>query len=143
VSVRQSALDLKATSRRLATPIRFVLAGMIAALANFASRIALSTFLPYGGAIVIAFLIGLGVAFVLNRQFVFEAASTHLRHQLFWFVVVNLIALAQTLAVSLFLARVLLPLLSVTSYSEEIAHAAGIVVPIFTSYLGHKYWTFR
>jgi putative flippase GtrA len=141
--VRQSALDLKATSRRWATPFRFVLAGMIAALANFAARIALSVFLPYSIAIVIAFLIGLGVAFVLNRKFVFEGASSRLRQQLFWFVVVNLIGLAQTLAVSLFLARVLLPLLSVTSYPEEIAHATGIVVPIFTSYLGHKYWTFR
>jgi putative flippase GtrA len=141
--VRQSALDLETASGRWATPFRFVLAGMIAALANFAARIALSTFLPYSIAIVIAFLIGLGVAFVLNRKFVFAAASSRLRQQLFWFVVVNLIGLAQTLAVSLFLARVLLPLLSVTSYPEEIAHATGIVVPIFTSYLGHKYWTFR
>jgi len=141
--VRQSALDLETTSGRWTTPFRFVLAGMIAALANFAARIALSTFLPYSIAIVIAFLIGLGVAFVLNRKFVFAGASSRLRQQLFWFVVVNLIGLAQTLAVSLFLARVLLPLLSVTSYPEEIAHATGIVVPIFTSYLGHKYWTFR
>ena len=88
MGVRQSALDLKATSRRLATPFRFVLAGMIAALANFFARIALSAFLPYGGAIVIAFLIGLGVAFVLNRQFVF-GRHPPLRQQLFWFVVVN------------------------------------------------------
>jgi putative flippase GtrA len=143
VGVRQPALDLKATSRRFATPFRFVLAGTTAALANFAARIALSAFLPFGAAIVIAFFIGLGIAFVLNRQFVFPAASSGLHQQLFWFVVVNLVALAQTLAISLFLARVLLPLLAVTSYPEEIAHATGIVVPIFTSYLGHKYWTFR
>jgi putative flippase GtrA len=31
----------------------------------------------------------------------------------------------------------------VQDYTLEIAHAVGIVVPVFTSFIGHKYWSFR
>jgi putative flippase GtrA len=36
-----------------------------------------------------------------------------------------------------------LPALGVQDYTLEIAHAVGIVVPVFTSFIGHKYWSFR
>jgi len=28
-------------------------------------------------------------------------------------------------------------------YVPEVAHAIGIAVPVFTSYIGHKRWSFR
>jgi putative flippase GtrA len=124
-------------------PLRFVLAGVFAALVNFTVRIALSAFMPYGSAIFIAFFIGMTVAFLLNRRFVFQASSNSLTRQTAWFVTINLFALVQTLAVSLLLARVLLPMLGLAWHNEEIAHAAGIGVPIVTSYLGHRRLTFR
>ena len=58
-------------------------------------------------------------------------------------VLVNVLAVLQTLAVSLILARLVLPWLDVRAHREEIAHLVGVCVPVFTSYLGHKYWTFH
>jgi putative flippase GtrA len=41
------------------------------------------------------------------------------------------------------MAYYVLPGAGITYFAPEIAHAAGIVVPVFTSYLGHKHWSFR
>lgn len=65
-----------------------------------------------------------------------------------WFVLVNLLALAQTWGLSVYLVRVLPAVLSLEGaagleLAEAIAHGAGILLPVFTSYIGHKYLTFR
>jgi putative flippase GtrA len=125
------------------TPVKFVLASGVAAAVNFCARVAFSMFVPYTVAIVLAFGLGMAVAFVLNRQFVFSGSTNRLHQQALWFVAVNMLALVQTLLVSLLLARILLPKLGVTWHSEEIAHAVGIAVPILTSYIGHQRLTFR
>jgi DNA-binding transcriptional MocR family regulator len=52
-------------------------------------------------------------------------------------------AVAQTLAISLALAWWLLPALGVERHVEAIAHAVGVAVPVVTSYLGHRRFTFR
>jgi putative flippase GtrA len=122
---------------------RFVLAGGTAALVNFGTRLLLSNVLPYAVAIVLAYGCGMATAFLLNRRFVFRGSSNRLHQQIAWFATVNALALLQTLVVSLLLADILLPWSGVTWHVAEIAHAAGIVVPIFSSYLGHKKWTFR
>jgi putative flippase GtrA len=123
--------------------IRFLLAGGAAAVVNFCARMVFSVFVPYTVAIVLAYGLGMATAFVLNRQFVFTASTNRLHQQIFWFLAVNVLALVQTLLVSLLLARVVLPGLGVTWHVEEIAHAVGIAIPIFTSYLGHQRLTFR
>lgn len=124
-------------------PIKFLLAGGAAAVLNFGARIVFNVFVPYTVAIVLAYGLGMATAFVLNRQFVFSESTNRLHQQILWFLAVNMLALAQTLVVSLLLARILLPKLGVTWHSEEIAHAIGIAVPIFTSYIGHQRLTFR
>ena len=58
-------------------------------------------------------------------------------------MLVNLVAILQTWAISVALAYWLLPALGVRQFVREIAHAVGVIVPVFTSYLGHKRWTFR
>jgi putative flippase GtrA len=121
----------------------FVVAGGIAAAANFGSRFAFSLWFAYPVAIVLAYLVGMAVAFTLMRQYVFDGAGKALAPQVAKFVLINLLAVAQTLLVSLVLARWLLPALGVTSHVEAIAHAVGVAVPIVTSYIGHKRATFR
>ena len=54
-----------------------------------------------------------------------------------------MLAVLQTLVVSLVLARWLLPALGVTQHAEAIAHAVGVAVPVVTSYFGHKLATFK
>jgi len=121
----------------------FLLAGGVAALANFGSRIALGQLMPYVPSIVLAYCIGMVTAFVLNRLFVFSGAGGGIPRQAFWFVLVNLAAVAQTVLISLLLARWLFPLLGMDFHPETLAHAVGVAVPVVTSYLGHKHLSFR
>lgn len=123
--------------------LRFVAAGGVAAAANYGSRFVFSQVVSYPVAIILAFLVGLAVGFALMRQYVFDGRGQALGPQLLKFCLVNLLALAQTLLVSLLLARWALPALGVTWQVEAIAHAVGVAVPVFTSYLGHRHGTFR
>ncbi len=122
---------------------KFVAVSGVAAAANVGSRIVLGHWMEYVPSILIAFCIGLITAFVLNRLLVFTETENPLHHQMLWFVVVNLAAVAQTLAVSLLLARGVFPLTGFTWHAETVAHAIGVAIPAVTSYIGHKHFTFR
>jgi putative flippase GtrA len=121
----------------------FIIAGGLAAAANYGSRFGFSLWFSYPVAIVCAYLIGMAVAFVLMRQYVFEGGGKALGPQVVMFGLVNLLAVLQTLVVSLVLARWFLPSVGVTAHVEAIAHAFGVAVPLVTSYIGHKRATFR
>ena len=123
--------------------IGFVLVSGFAGLANFGSRFLFSLAMPYAAAICAAFVVGLTTAFVLNRRFIFLGSRQSTQSQAWRFLLVNLAALLQTLAVSLLLAGWLLPLLGWRWHPEALAHAVGIAVPAITSYLAHKHWTFQ
>jgi len=121
----------------------FLLTGGTAAVVNFASRIVLNQWLSYSSAIIIAYLVGMVTAFVLARLFVFTQPSQGWRRSALIFALVNVLAVAQTWAISMGLAYYVLPGAGVTRFAPEIAHAAGVMFPVFTSYLGHKHWSFR
>jgi putative flippase GtrA len=123
--------------------LRFLLAGGIAAAANYGSRFVFGHWLGYGMSIVLAYLVGMVVAFVLMRRHVFDAHRGALGPQLAKFVAVNAFAVLQTLLISLLLARWLLPRVGVTEHAEAIAHLFGVLVPSITSYFGHRLLTFK
>jgi putative flippase GtrA len=123
--------------------LRFLVAGGIAAAGNFGSRFVFSLVLPYGGAIVAAYLTGMAIAFVLMRGHVFDASKGAVLPQIAKFIAVNILAVLQTLVISLVLARMVLPALGVTQDAEAVAHLAGVLVPVVTSYFGHKLLTFK
>lgn len=121
----------------------FLIAGGIAATANVASRMAFSLVFRLEVAVVLAYLVGMAVAFVLMRSQVFPPSDAPVSRQVAIFTLVNLLAVVQTLVVTLVLARWLLPAAGVATFVEEIAHVAGVCVPIFTSFIGHKRYSFR
>lgn len=123
--------------------LRFLAAGGTAALANFGSRFAFDGFVSYPLAIVLAYGVGMTTAFVLNRAFVFRDARNTVRNQATWFVLVNGAAVLQTLVISLVLARWAFPSAGMTWHPDAVAHAIGVVIPVFTSYAGHRALTFR
>lgn len=122
---------------------RFLFAGGIAAVANYGSRFLFSRWVDYEQAIVLAYLVGMFVAFTLMRGHVFEAKGKALVPQAAKFVGVNILAVVQTLIISVALARWALPTLGVVNHAEALAHFVGVLVPVVTSYFGHKYLTFR
>jgi len=121
----------------------FLVAGGVAAVANFGSRILLSHWMHFIPAILMAYLIGMVTAFVLNRLFVFKKPDNPLHHQAFWFTMINLAAVLQTLLVSLGLARLLFPAIGFQWHPETVAHAFGVAFPVLTSFVGHKHLSFR
>lgn len=121
----------------------FLVTGGIAAAVNFGSRIVFSQWMDFSSAVIVAYLVGMVTAFVLAKRFVFTSSEQSLRRSGAFFVLVNMIAVLQTWAISMGLAYYVLPGLGVISFSKEIAHALGVAMPVFTSYIGHKRWSFR
>lgn len=122
--------------------VRFVISGGVAAAANFGSRFVFSLWLPYEAAVTCAYGVGMVTAFVLMRSFAFRAQAAPWRSQVGAFVLVNLLAVAQTVVISSLLARWALPALGWQWHAEAVAHAVGVAVPVLTSYLGHRHATF-
>lgn len=122
--------------------VLFVLAGGIAALVNILSRIALNWIMPYEVAIVIAYLCGMTTAYLLNRAFVFEASGRAVASEYTRFALVNLAAVLQVWVVSVSLARLVFPAVGFAWQAETVAHVIGVIFPVFTSYLGHKHFSF-
>jgi putative flippase GtrA len=123
--------------------LRFLIAGGLAAAANYSSRFGFSVWFSYEVAIVLAYLVGMTVAFVLMRSYVFEGRGKAVMPQAAKFVLVNVLAVLQTLVISLLLARWALPAAGIERHAEAIAHLVGVLVPVATSYAGHRFATFR
>jgi putative flippase GtrA len=123
--------------------VLFLITGGTAAVVNFGSRIVYNLWLDYSTSILIAYLTGMVTAFVLARMFVFTDSSHSVRRSAVYFSLVNVVAVAQTWAISMVLANYALPGMGVSRFVPEIAHAVGVAFPVFTSYLGHKHWSFR
>ena len=99
--------------------------------------------MSYSAAIVIAYLTGMVTAFVLARLFVFTKSTQSTGRSILFFTLVNLIAVLQTWGVSVGLAYYLFPRLGIVWHARDVAHLIGVAVPVFTSYVGHKKWSFR
>ena len=123
--------------------VAFLITGSFAALVNFLSRVLYNQWVSFSSAVILAYVTGMVTAYILAKAFVFTASQQSMRHSAVWFVLVNLVAVMQTWLISMALAHYLLPAMGVKHFVLELAHAVGIAVPVFTSFLGHKYWSFR
>lgn len=121
----------------------FVMTGGLAAIVNFSSRILYSEWLSYSSAIIAAYITGMITAFLLARALVFTETRRSLHGSFAYFTLINVLAVIQVWCISMGLALYVLPAIGVTRHAEEIAHAIGVMFPVFTSYLGHKYWSFN
>jgi putative flippase GtrA len=121
----------------------FLIAGGIAATVNFLSRIYFNQFYSFSVSVVFAYLLGMLTAFILARVFVFNKSSQSIGRSVVIFSLVNVLALTQTWLISMGLNYYVLPRLGVERFVPEISSAIGIIFPVFTSYLGHKYWSFK
>lgn len=128
----------------LSPPLRFVLCGGFTTALNIVSRYALSFWLPYWLAIVIAYTFGMLVGFFLFKKVVYDAGgSGKTKQEMARYVVVNFTSLAITLVVSLALNDYAFPAIGFAFRPADIAHVIGVFFGALSNYFGHKHVTFR
>ena len=123
--------------------VLFLVSGGVAAFLNWASRFLFSLWMAFEWAVVCAFGVGLATGFILMRTIAFDGRGKPALPQAGRYALVNAAALAQTWIVSVVLARWALPAAGVTTHAEAIGHLVGVLVPVFTSYIAHRKYTFR
>ncbi|MCW9024897.1 MAG: GtrA family protein [Gammaproteobacteria bacterium] len=122
--------------------IRFIMVGGFAAIVNFVSRILYSEWTSFRIAVVVAYLTGMVTAYLLSKLLVFAPSGKPASQEFLYFSLVNLAAVIQVWFISVGLAEYLFPYVGLMFYPEEVAHFIGLSVPVITSYLGHKHFTF-
>lgn len=120
----------------------FLLVGGLAAVLNFLSRILFSVWLPFSWAVSIAYAVGMFVAFILNSFFIFPKSDKAKHLQARDFIFVNLAFFPATWFAAVEINS-LLKSLGLKNYSEELAHAAAIALPMFCTFLIYKFFAFK
>lgn len=123
--------------------IRFLIVGGIAATVNIGSRYIFNIFVSFGWSVIFAYLVGMITAYTLMRFFVFSPTGRGVASELWRFALVNVVALAIVWSTTMGLAFIVFPFLNFTWHTEDVAHFFGALSPAFSSYIGHKYFSFK
>ena len=123
--------------------ISFLFAGGFAAVVNFGSRFFYNEYVSYGNAVILAYITGMITAFILTKLFVFEKSAHSTKKEFFYFTLVNMVAIIQTYIISVGFSQYLFPSIGFEFFPDAVAHAMGVIFPVFTSFIGHKYFSFR
>lgn len=122
--------------------IRFIFAGGAAAIINFASRIIYNQWVNYSLSIILSYITGMITAYLLMSSFVFLKGNRSRRFSVFSFILINILAVLQTWAITMLFLHYLFPSMGINYHIHEISHAIGIMAPLIVSFFGHKYITF-
>ena len=120
----------------------FLVVGGVAALLHWLTRILLSVWLSFSSAVIIAYVIGMSVAFLLNSYFIFPRSEKARHAQARDFIWVNLSFFPIVWLASLMINH-FLKLIGMVSHTEELAHALAISLPMFATFLIYKFFTFK
>ena len=122
--------------------MRFLFTGGVAAIVNLVSRYLLNFMMSFAIAVAVAYLFGMVTAYALGRLFVFERSGRSMADEFWRFTVVNLFAAAQVWVISVGLGEYAFPASGFRWHPLDVAHLIGVSVPVFTSYLGHRHFSF-
>lgn len=123
--------------------VRFIAVGGIAVLLHWLSRFVFNSFMSYGWAIVMAYAIGMIVAFVLNRIYVFPLSEQSVNFEVFFFFLVNIAAFPLVWAAAYVVGEWVLVKYMPQQLAFAVAHGFAITLPVFANYALHKLITFR
>ena len=123
--------------------LRFLAAGGASAALNLGSRWLLGHAVGYELSVALAYVVGVVSAFALMRLFVFEPAGDAAHAQFTRFLMVNVVGFGVVWLVSVGLARGVFPSVGFRWHADTVAHAVGIGCLAFTSYWGHRFFSFR
>ncbi len=108
-------------------------------MVNFGSRFVYRLLISHELSVVAAYITGAITAYLLMKYKVFEQSSHNTRHEISYFILINVIALTQTWLISVYLARYLIESGYRIALAEGFAHLIGVMFPVITSFIGHKY----
>lgn len=120
----------------------FLAVGCVAALLHWLARIVLSLWLPYSWAVACAYGVGMTIAFLLNSYYVFPTSDKPVHKQARDFIIINSAFFPVVWFTALQLNRVMRDL-GVDKFSEELAHAIAISLPVLATFLLYKFFAFR
>lgn len=123
--------------------VSFLLVGGFAAAAQWLSRFGFNLIMPYAGAVGAAYLVGLVIAFELNRRYVFPQGRDRGSERFARFILVNAASFVMVWTVSMVLGQLFLPRVMPETWALATGHAVGILSPVLLSYILHKHFTFR
>lgn len=123
---------------------RFILTGIIATVGNLAAVWALRRAMPYEAALACGIATGFAISFALTRLFAFRPA----RHDaaartLARFLMVYAAGVAVNMVVAVLTGRAILPLWLSRPAAEMAGAFLGAGTMTFTSYFGHRFFTYR
>ena len=121
---------------------KFLMAGGLAAAANFLSRLAAQSALGFTPAVVLGYAVGFTTAFLLNRRFVFPASGKPMRQEIAWFFVFNAVAFPVVVAAAVILRDHVFEHLLPEVLAENVAHGCAIMIPIVFNFAAHRLVTF-
>jgi energy-coupling factor transport system substrate-specific component len=120
----------------------FLLCGSLAAAINWLARLALSNWIGFEAAVVLAYAIGMIAGFMLYRSFVWPDAANSFKRQLAGFVAVNAASGLIVLITAVGLVEAAALLVPRSAAVEALAHAAAISVGAAANFVGHGLFTF-
>ena len=123
--------------------ILFILTGGFSAIINLTARIIISNFLRFEISVLISYLIGMITAYYLAKKYVFLNIKKSDKKSFPIFALVNFVAVLQTFLISKYIRIWLMNIFYNLIIIDFISHLCGVIFPIFSSFLGHKYITFR
>lgn len=120
----------------------FLCVGGLAAFLNWLSRILLSQWLSFSWAVTVGYGVGILVAFLANSFFVFPKSTKSIQQQASDFIITN-ICFFPVVWVSAIGLNLILQYNGVIRYTEAIAHAIAIGIPMFATFLIYKLIAFK
>lgn len=129
-------------AKSLAEFVLFLGLGGLAALTNLIVRYFLNFIMPFETAVVLAYIAGMIVAFMLFGKVIFDGSEQALSRRIIRFTQVNILGAGLAWIVSIAMARFVLPAIDWDWHPLEIAHFIGVTAPALTSYFLHKHYTF-
>jgi putative flippase GtrA len=121
--------------------LRFLFVGVTAAFLHWLARYWLNIWVSFPLAVALAYVVGIAVAFELNRRFVFPASGRPKTKQARDFILVNL-AFFPVVWVAALVFKKLLQQTGVSYFVDGIAHGLAISLPVLMTFLIYKFIAF-
>ena len=137
--IRRAITDLYLSKQFLA----FLLAGGVAMGVNWVVRIILDIWMPFLGAVMVAYCVGMATANILKARFVFPSNPQHRRRELLYFIGFNVAAFPFVLLISYLLGSVLFSIIMPAAWARAVGHLIALASPAVVNFVAHKFITFR